>query len=64
MQAIVGAFKDTSEPKQIQMSGLHVAGQKYMTIRADDSSIYLKQVRDPSFTTCLHCDLDGKSRTI
>lgn len=45
MQAIVGAFKDTSEPKQIQMSGLHVASQKYMTIRADDNSIYLKQVR-------------------
>lgn len=45
MQAIVGAFKDTSEPKQIQMSGLHVANQKYMTLRADDNSIYLKQVR-------------------
>lgn len=48
MQAIVGAFKDTSEPKQIQMTGLHVASQKYMTIRADDSSIYLKQVRCPA----------------
>lgn len=45
---MVGAFKDTSEPKKVQMSGLHIAGQKYFVLKADDSSIYGKQVRHTS----------------
>jgi flagellar basal body rod protein FlgG len=45
MQDVVGAFKDTSNPKKVQMSGIHIAGQKYFVIKADDGSIYGKQVR-------------------
>ena len=44
MQEVVGAFKDSSSPKKIQTSGIHIAGQKYFVIRADDESIYGKQV--------------------
>ena len=45
MQEVVAAFKDTSTPKQVQMKGLHIAGQKYFVLKADDGSIYGKQVR-------------------
>jgi profilin len=45
MQDVVAAFKDNSEPKKVQMSGLHIAGQKYFVLKADDSRIYGKQVR-------------------
>jgi hypothetical protein len=45
MQDVVAAFKDTSEPKKVQMSGLHIAGQKYFVLKADDAGIYGKQVR-------------------
>ena len=41
MQDVVAAFKDNSK---IQMSGLYIAGQKYLVLRADDESIYAKQV--------------------
>lgn len=46
MQDVVGAFKDTSNPKKVQMSGIHIAGQKYFVIKADDGSIYGKQGRE------------------
>jgi profilin len=44
MQAVVGAFKDTGTPKKVQMEGIHVAGQKYFVLKADEGSIYGKQV--------------------
>jgi hypothetical protein len=45
MQEVVGAYKDTSEPKKVQSTGLHIAGQKYIVIKADDRSLYGKNVR-------------------
>lgn len=44
MQEVVGAFKDNSQPKKVQMNGIHIAGQKYFVLKADDGSIYGKQV--------------------
>lgn len=44
MQEVVGAYKDSSEPKKVQSTGLHIAGQKYIVIKADDTSLYGKKV--------------------
>jgi hypothetical protein len=45
MKAIVEAYKDTTNPKKIWGTGLHVAKQKYVTLKADDRSLYGKLVR-------------------
>jgi hypothetical protein len=45
MQEVVGAYKDTSEPKKVQSTGLHIAGEKYIVIKADETSLYGKKVR-------------------
>lgn len=47
MQEVVGAYKDTATPKAVQSTGLHIAGQKYIVIKADDTSLYGKKVRTP-----------------
>lgn len=44
MQEVVGAYKDTSMPKKVQSTGLHIAGQKYIVIKADETSLYGKKV--------------------
>ncbi|KAJ4524691.1 profilin, required for normal timing of actin polymerization in response to thermal stress [Exophiala dermatitidis] len=44
LQEVVGAYKDTSVPKQVQTKGLHIAGKKYFVIKADDTSLYGKLV--------------------
>jgi profilin len=54
MQTVVGAFKDTGNPKKVQMEGIHIAGQKYFVLKADDGSIYGKQVRP--FSTIIGCE--------
>ncbi|OQU98864.1 hypothetical protein CLAIMM_04581 [Cladophialophora immunda] len=46
MQEVVGAYKDTSVPKKVQSTGLHIAGQKYIVIKADESSLYGKKGRE------------------
>ena len=58
MQAIVAAYKDTADPKKVWGTGIHIAGEKYVTLKADDRSLYGKKVsnKPPStrFTpTCL-----------
>ena len=58
MQAVVAAYKDTTDPKKVWGTGLYIAGEKYVTLKADDRSLYGKKVRNklPStrFTpTCL-----------
>jgi len=45
MQEVVGAYKDTSMPKKVQSTGLHIAGEKYIVIKADDTSLYGKKGR-------------------
>jgi hypothetical protein len=44
MQAVVAAYKDTADPKKVWGTGLHIAGQKYVTLKADDRSLYGKKV--------------------
>ena len=50
MTTIVDAYKDTSEPKKVQSQGFHVAGVRYVVIKADDRSLYGMKVQT---TTCL-----------
>jgi len=45
MQEVVGAYKDSSQPKKVQSTGLHIAGEKYIVIKADDVSLYGKKGR-------------------
>jgi hypothetical protein len=45
MQEVVSAYKDTSDVKQVQSTGLHIAGERFIVIKADDRSIYGKKVR-------------------
>lgn len=44
MQEIVTAYKDASPVKQVQSTGIHVAGEKYIVLKADDRSLYGKKV--------------------
>jgi hypothetical protein len=44
MVEVVASFNDKSDVKKVQQNGIHIAGQKYFVIKADDESIYGKQV--------------------
>ena len=46
MQEVVTAYKDTEMPKKVQSTGLHIAGEKYIVIKADDTSLYGKKVSE------------------
>ncbi|KAK3709823.1 profilin, required for normal timing of actin polymerization in response to thermal stress [Vermiconidia calcicola] len=48
MQEIVTAYKDkgTDGVKQVQSTGLHIAGERFVVIKADDRSIYGKKGRE------------------
>ena len=41
---MVAAYKDAGDPKQIFGSGFHIGGTKYMTVKAEDRSVYGKKV--------------------
>ena len=44
VQEIIASYTDTSDVKKIQSGGFRVAGEKYMTIKADEKSVYGKKV--------------------
>ena len=46
MQEVVTAYKDrgTDGVKQVQSSGLHIGGERFVVLKADDRSIYGKKV--------------------
>lgn len=46
MQEIVTAYKDkgTDGVKSVQSTGLHVAGERFVVLKADERSIYGKKV--------------------
>ncbi|KAF2487611.1 profilin [Neohortaea acidophila] len=49
MQAVVAAYKDKGDAqgvKQVQSSGLHIAGERFVVLKADDRSIYGKKGRE------------------
>ncbi len=47
MKEIVNAYKDKGEDgvKQIQKNGIHVGGERFVVLKAEDRSIYGKKVR-------------------
>lgn len=45
LREVVTAFNDTNEPKAVQATGLHLAGEKYFVLKADEKSLYGKKVR-------------------
>lgn len=51
MQEVVAAYKDPGKEgvKQVQSSGLYIAGERYVVLKADDRSIYGKKVRQHLF---------------
>jgi hypothetical protein len=44
MKAVVAAYNDTADVKAVQSTGVTIAGQKYIVIKADDRSLYGKKV--------------------
>ncbi|KAK4570540.1 profilin, required for normal timing of actin polymerization in response to thermal stress [Recurvomyces mirabilis] len=46
MQAVVAAYKDPGKDgvKNVQASGLHIAKERFVVLKADDRSIYGKKV--------------------
>jgi hypothetical protein len=50
MQAIVANYKDTADTKKIFETGIHVAGDKYVTLKADGRSLYGKKVSTSIFS--------------
>ncbi|KAG8530055.1 uncharacterized protein KY384_005537 [Bacidia gigantensis] len=46
IKAVVAHYADTTEPKKIFGSGFKVAGEKYVTLRADERSLYGKKGKE------------------
>ncbi|MCJ1297829.1 profilin, required for normal timing of actin polymerization in response to thermal stress [Hypocenomyce scalaris] len=46
IKEVVSSYKDTGEVKKVQSSGLHIAGERYVVIKADDRSLYGKKGRE------------------
>jgi len=46
MQEVVTAYKDkgTDGVKQVQSTGLHIGGERFVVLKADDRSVYGKKV--------------------
>jgi profilin len=47
MQEVVRAYKDKGDAngvKQVQSAGLHIGGERFIVLKADERSIYGKKV--------------------
>lgn len=44
LKAVVTSFADTKDFKDVQVSGFHIAGEKFFTLHADARSLYGKKV--------------------
>jgi hypothetical protein len=64
MKEIVAAYKDPGKDgvKQVQSSGLHVAGERFVVLKADDRSIYGKKVSEQAFPFLLWALWDVRLR--
>lgn len=40
IKEVIASYTDTTDVKKIQSGGFRVAGEKYMTIKADEKSVY------------------------
>ena len=41
---VIAAYADTGDVKKVQASGFHIAGERYVCIKADGRSLYGKKV--------------------
>jgi len=46
IKEVVAAYKDSGDVKQVQSTGLHIAGERFVVIKADDRSLYGKKGRE------------------
>ncbi|KAF1826042.1 profilin II [Dissoconium aciculare CBS 342.82] len=46
MKEVVSAYKDKGDIKQVQSSGIHIAGERFVVLKADDRSIYGKKGKE------------------
>ncbi|CAK3825491.1 Hypothetical predicted protein [Lecanosticta acicola] len=46
MQEVVNAYKDKADVKQIQSTGIHIAGERYVVLKAEENSIYGKKGKE------------------
>ncbi|KAF2724518.1 profilin II [Polychaeton citri CBS 116435] len=46
MKEIVSAYQDKADVKKVQSEGAHIAGERFVVIKADDRSIYGKKGRE------------------
>ena len=44
MKEIVASYADTAKPKKVQSSGFYIAGHRYITLKAEERSLYGKKV--------------------
>ena len=44
IKEVVASYKDTAEVKKVQSEGFYVAGSRYVSIKADDRSLYGRKV--------------------
>ena len=44
IEEIVSSYSDKGDVKKVQSSGFHVASERYVTLKADDRSLYGKKV--------------------
>jgi len=46
LKEITGAYADSGDVKKVQSTGLHVAGDRYIVIKADNRSLYGKKGKE------------------
>lgn len=44
IKEVVSSYTDKSDVKKVQSEGFHIAGSRYVTIKADERSLYGKKV--------------------
>jgi len=40
IKEVINAYNDKEEVKQVQTTGLHIAGERFVVLKADDRSLY------------------------
>jgi len=46
IKEVVNSYSDKSAVKKVQSEGFHIAGSRYVTIKADERSLYGRKVRN------------------
>ncbi|MCJ1343136.1 profilin, required for normal timing of actin polymerization in response to thermal stress [Peltigera leucophlebia] len=46
IKEVVDSYADKGDPKKVQSSGFYIAGQRYVTIKAEDRSLYGKKGKE------------------